>query len=261
MSFIDQLKKQVAEQLKTSLGENYNDDLLKFDDVDKLYNDDITGLKNKNSELITKLKTESIGKQVDLDEYKRLKEEAEQRTQEEDEAAEQKAKDAKNIEFLIEREKNKLIKAQERWNQDKTALEETVNSITKKYYDKLQDLDLTRALKEVHVGDKFMKFVKSSMLSQADVELDDDGRENVVFNLNGATVPIKEYITSWAEEDEAKSVIVPPTNSGGGASGSNGGVSGSKRSQLMEQHAQAISKGDAARAIAIEQALETMGSR
>ena len=110
-------------------------------------------------------------------------------------------------------------------------------------------------LKEVHVGDKYLKFVKSSFLSKAGVELGDDGSEQVVINHDGAAVPIKDYIATWAEEDEAKSVIVPPTNGGGGSQGSSGG-SVSRKQQLMEQLVEAEKNRDSQKMIVIQQELE-----
>jgi hypothetical protein len=260
--FLEQLKKQIATQLKASLGDDFDVSKLAYDDIEKLYSENVNGLKNKNTELIGKLKSQDgIIKQVDLDEYKKLKEEATQREADLENAEEEKAKAAKNIEALIQIERNKLLKSQERWTQEKTSLEQQVQSITGKYHTKLKDLALTEALKGIHVGDKFLKFVKSSFLSKAGIELGDNGQENIVINANGADIPIKDYFTTWAEEDEAKSVIVPPANSGGGAAGSNGGAAGSKTQQLLDGLAEAEKKGDTMTMIAIQQKLENMGTK
>jgi hypothetical protein len=263
MDFLELLQKSILDQVKTSVGEEFDPSKVNFDEIKKLYEDNVSGLKNKNSELLGKLKTtEELKKKyessVDIEEYKRLKEEAEKRASEQEEQDEQRLKDQKNIDALIQMEKNKLIKAQERWNKEKAELEEKVGGVTSKYYNKLKDLELTEALKGVHVGDKFMRFVKDSFLSKAGVELDENNQEKVVFNLDGSSVPLKSYITDWAEKDEAKSVIVPPANTGGGGLGSNGGIGASKKQLLQEKLAEAHKNRDAKTMIDIQQKLETM---
>lgn len=262
MTFLEFLK-QYTESLKSKLGDKFDESMIDIPSLEKAYNEDIAGLKNKNSELLGKMKAaeearKALESQVDIEEYKRLKEEAAQRTLESEEEAEKRAKEQKNIDFLIEREKNKLIGAQKKWESEKSEYEKQIQGITSKYHQKLIDLALTDHLKSVHVGDKYLKFVKSSFLGKAGVELGDDGNEKVIINQDGAAIPIKDYIATWSEEDEAKSVIVPPTNGGGGSHGSSGGKNVSRKQQLMDQLVEAEKKRDSQKMIIIQQQLETL---
>ena len=83
MTFLEFLNQYVS-KLKEKLGDNYSDDLIDIPALEKAYNEDIAGLKNKNNELLGKLKDtksefELKYKDIDIDEYQRLKEEAETR--------------------------------------------------------------------------------------------------------------------------------------------------------------------------------------
>jgi len=208
------------------------------EEIEKNFQETIGGLKNKNSELFSKIKNyqselgnlkEKVGS-FDSEAFKKMQEELKEKKELEEKTLQEKG----NFEALLEREKNRNERELKKWNETESQYKQRLDNIQKKYHNKLVDLSLHEELKKVNVGDKFMKFVKSSFIGKAQVEVDADGKESVVINnADGSSIPITEYVNEWKESEEAKSVIIPPQSSGAGAQGS--GVKGSNKLQQLEE--------------------------
>ena len=238
-----------------------------FEALEAQYNKDVSGLKDKNTEVISsekKLKDQmkemqdKLGK-LNPDEYERLKKEAEDREAEAEALAVEKAKKENDFSALLDREKAKLVKAEEKAKERELELTNKIGEITGKFHSKLVSLEIADRLKEVHVNDKLMGYVKSSFLGKAAVELDDNGKEVVVFKEGDASIPAKEFVSSWSETDEAKAVIVPPSSVGGGGQGS--GASGASKFQQLEQrYVEAQKAGDNNAMLQVQHEMEQIAS-
>jgi hypothetical protein len=211
----------------------------------------VAGMKAKNSQLMGSLKKtkdefsafQKRFEGIDLDSISQMQEDYNAMKEKTDLEMEENAKKNNDYTGMLKREQEKLIKAQKKWEEEKNNLTNALDSKTKKYHNYLIDLSLTKTLKSVHVGDKYLPFVKSTFLGKSIVESDETGNDVVYVRDGNDNIPLKEYISTWAEDDEAKPVIVPPSNSGGGAGGSSAtGVSRKQQVQNMIQDAQA--KGD-----------------
>ena len=244
MSFIDELKVQ--------LGTLDGVDLKK---LEASYQEDIGGLKDKNAQLLGKmnvLKEKAGG--VDLEDYNRLKNNAAKTAIEIENAEIEDAKKSQNYDFIVQKEKERLSTATERWKGERDGLQEEISGITTRYHQKLTTIALDTSLRKVGVSDKFLKYVKSSFASKAVVELDDNGVEAVFIKDNPTAIPlpINDYISKWSTSEDAKNVISAMTSSGGGANGS-GATGTSQLQQLEEAYSKAVSVDRDAKAAMILQ--------
>lgn len=223
----------------------------------------VAGMKAKNSQLMGSLKKakdefNSFQKKfegMNPDTIAQMQEDYNAMKETKDLEMEENAKKTNDYNGLINREKDKLVKAEKKWQEEKNNLQIDLDSKTKKYHNHLIDLSLTKQLKGVHVGEKYLTFVKSTFLGKSIVDSDETGKDIVYIRDGNDNIPLKEYISSWAEDDEAKAVIVPPASSGGGATGSS--VAGvSRKQQLLNQYAEAEKAHDGRRMNALLAELE-----
>lgn len=82
----------------------------------------------------------------------------------------------------------------------------------------LIDNGLTEALVKAGVRSEFMPAAKAMLRSQAQIKAD-----NGEYSALMGDKPLIDAVTEWAASDEGKHFIAAPANSGGGASGGNGG--------------------------------------
>lgn len=82
----------------------------------------------------------------------------------------------------------------------------------------LIDNGLTEALVKAGVRSEFMPAAKAMLRSQAQIKAD-----NGNYSALMGDKPLVDAVAEWAASDEGKHFISAPANSGGGASGGNGG--------------------------------------
>lgn len=91
----------------------------------------------------------------------------------------------------------------------------------------LIDNGLTDALVKAGVRSEFMGAAKAMLRSQAQIKAD-----NGDYSALMGDKPLVDAVAEWAASDEGKHFISAPANSGGGASGGNGGASTQPKGNL-----------------------------
>jgi hypothetical protein len=159
-------------------------------------------LANKNRELLAELKEAKRGKAINPDDVAKLEE----------------LLDAANAKAAkLENDYKALAKASE---QSAKALQ-SEQAYTQSL---LIDNGLTDALTKVGVTNPaHVEVLRSHLSKSAQVVLDG---ENRVARIGDK--PLHDYVKDWAASDAGKAFVTAPINSGGGATGSNGGAAGQK---------------------------------
>lgn len=91
----------------------------------------------------------------------------------------------------------------------------------------LIDNGLTEALVKAGVRSEFMGAAKAMLRSQAQIKAD-----NGDYSALMGDKPLVDAVADWAASDEGKHFISAPANSGGGASGGNGGAATQPKGNL-----------------------------
>lgn len=99
----------------------------------------------------------------------------------------------------------------------------------------LIDGGLTEALVKAGVRSEFMPAAKAMLRSQAQIKAD-----NGDYSALMGDKPLVDAVAEWAASDEGKHFINAPANSGGGASGGNGGNPTQPKGNLGGDKAQRV---------------------
>lgn len=160
--------------------------------------EEVKGLKSKNTELLGKIKSF----QEQLDEIKTAKENAENK------AIEQSG----DIEKIKENLKSQFEK-------ERDALLGKIRDKDSALHGLLIDNGLTDSLNKAGVAPQHIDVIKAYIKSTNKAEII-EGDNGLIAQMNGK--PLTEFVSEWAQGDQAKQYIAAPNNTGGGANGANG---------------------------------------
>jgi uncharacterized protein YdcH (DUF465 family) len=153
---------------------------------------ELNELKKHNLRLLADLKKASKGKEIDPEDFNRLKEE--------NEALADKLAETQKAVKAAQTEAEKLKKAYA-----------DESGFTQKL---LVDNGLTEALVKNGIAPQFLSAVKALFAGQTQVVTEGDSRAAKIGDKN-----LTEFVSDWSKTDEGKHFVAAPNNSGGGSSG------------------------------------------
>jgi hypothetical protein len=156
---------------------------------------ELNELKKHNLRLLADLKKASKGKEIDPEDFNRLKEENEALA---DKLA----------------ETQKAVKSAQSDNEKLKKSFEAESGFTQKL---LVDNGLTDALVKNGIAPQFLSAVKAMFAGQTQVVIDGDNRAARIGDK-----AIVDFVSDWSKTEEGKHFVAAPANSGGGSNGGRG---------------------------------------
>lgn len=199
-------------------------DIYRLDAEGVEFEEDVQGLKSalEKERDARKALEGKLPKDFDPDEYKTLKQQAEERERRE-------AEERGEWEKLREKLKQEHQETVEELEQEMAKRDNAITRLT-------VERELTEAISRVGVRDEYRQAVKA-LLERAGptVEQTDDGYRGVFPDDLHGNKPIGEYVEEWAESEEAEPFLAATNATGGGASGrSPGGAATKSLSEMSE---------------------------
>lgn len=186
--------------------------------------EDVQGLKSalEKEREARKALEGKLPKDFDPNEYKTLKQQAEERERRE-------AEERGEWEKLREKLQQEHKEAVEGLKQEVASRDRAITSLT-------VDRELTEAISRVGVRDEYRSAVKALLERLGPtVEQNGDGYRGVIPDEVHGNKPIAEYVKEWAESEEAEPFLAATNATGGGASGRSPGGAATKSLKEMSE--------------------------
>lgn len=135
----------------------------------------------------------------------------------------------------VEKEAEKLRKS---YDKDTKQLTEQLESERSSNHTMLVDNGLSAQLDKANIAPQYKRAAQRLLRDQVQV-VDENGERKAIATVDKdgkqESLSLDEFVQQWAQSDEGKAFVKAPANSGGGASGNNGSISGNDKTMTRSQ--------------------------